>query len=902
MGKRAFARNEITILDLSACKDLRTIDDGSFSDNKLKSVNLNGCRALMKIGDDTFWGNELSEIALDHCTSLVSIGCYAFHGNELNDLVLPVSNEYDAFGWKDLEGNHYSGGDQINDLKTTYYVPVAYTIRDEDVVVTDGIIESCSYDFAFRSIIFPNTLDGQRVTGIAGQGQENGMFRGKGIVDLVLPPTIEVIGEDAFAYNHLKNLDLGPLKALTSIGSHAFTSNAIAQLELGGCTSLTSIGDGAFFNHRLTNLDLSGCNALVSIGDHAFRCDSYNGLSGLVLPEHAEYSLYGWKDTNGEEYSGGSLVSDLGIGYYIPVPVPYTLTDKDVVIEDGIIQSFSPNNGFRYIIIPETLDGQTVKGISHAKSSPPEVWSPRGVFAHRGITGVILPSTMETIGDQAFEWNYITSLDISACHALRFIGKDAFSHNLLDTIDFNACVALESIGKGAFCVNDLNMIRFDSCFALKNIGQEAFGGSHAQNLDFSSLKALMTIGEKAFWGYNYTIQIDLSECHSLISLGKGVFNGGTSKSIILPVSSDYDAYGWKDLNGVSHTGSAVVHDLETSYFIPVPYTLKDEDVEVTEGVIRECSPDLPFRNIIIPDTLDGQAVRGITGNIFSNRGMVTLGLPSTLSFIEGGTFQENYLSHVDFSKCTAMTTIGPYAFHHNNLKRIDLTACTALTTLHDNAFVRQDDHCNLLLPTPDIPEYQFHHWSDMENGKNYEGGATVTELITSYKAILSPLAKGYSVVFMLSDGSGPLPGAGITLSGSGSRITNIYGKAVFTDVLPKDEIGYTVTADGFESASSTVSVSDTDVTIHISLDQATNVSMKPEQGCLIYPNPARSEIRVEIPWEGSVRIISLSGNTMLIQKIQNGLTTIDTSGLEPGIYILRAESGSKIFTRKLIIR
>jgi hypothetical protein len=147
-----------------------------------------------------------------------------------------------------------------------------------------------------------------------------------------------------------------------------------------------------------------------------------------------------------------------------------------------------------------------------------------------------------------------------------------------------------------------------------------------------------------------------------------------------------------------------------------------------------------------------------------------------------------------------------------------------------------------------------------------------------------------------------LPGAGITLSGYGSRFANIDGKAVFTDVLPKDEIGYTATADGYESASSAVSVSETDVTIHISLNQATSLSMKPEQGCLIYPNPARSEIRVEIPGEGSVRIISLSGKTLLIQKIHNGLTTIDTSGLEPGIYILRAESGSKVFTRKLIIR
>ena len=43
-----------------------------------------------------------------------------------------------------------------------------YTLVDDDVVVTDGVIASCSYDFEQTDIVIPGSLDGQTVTGIEG--------------------------------------------------------------------------------------------------------------------------------------------------------------------------------------------------------------------------------------------------------------------------------------------------------------------------------------------------------------------------------------------------------------------------------------------------------------------------------------------------------------------------------------------------------------------------------------------------------------------------------------------------------------------------------------------------------------------------------------------------------------
>ena len=44
---------------------------------------------------------------------------------------------------------------------TTLTVAYLYTLTDEDVVMEDGIMISCSYDFAFTDIIVPDVLYGQ---------------------------------------------------------------------------------------------------------------------------------------------------------------------------------------------------------------------------------------------------------------------------------------------------------------------------------------------------------------------------------------------------------------------------------------------------------------------------------------------------------------------------------------------------------------------------------------------------------------------------------------------------------------------------------------------------------------------------------------------------------------------
>ncbi len=171
-------------------------------------------------------------------------------------------------------------------LASSVSIKAQYTLTDADVVVTDGIIQSCSYDFSVKDIIIPTTLDGQTVTGIRdGSNYSDGVFYNKGITDISLPNTI------------------------ISIGDYAFRSNSLTSIDFSTCTSLKIIGEYAFAYNSLSSLDLSSCTSLTDIAEGAFNKNS--GLSSIVLPTPAHADFQHWIDTYANTYAAGASVNNL---------------------------------------------------------------------------------------------------------------------------------------------------------------------------------------------------------------------------------------------------------------------------------------------------------------------------------------------------------------------------------------------------------------------------------------------------------------------------------------------------------------------------------------------------------------------------------------------------------------
>lgn len=387
-----FMNKEITSIVLPS--GLKSIGNYAFRGNKLTSIELP--EGLERIGQGAFGGNSFDFKTVDFPNSLVFIGRYAFSNNGVTSVTLPSPAISGFVHW--LDGNSgltYAGGETVAYSGQTLRAKILYTLSEEDLTVDEeGIITACSYDFeaGFKDIIIPESLNGNPVLGI-GDGGWYGIFRNKGLYSVVLPAGLEKIGNNAFADNSLAEVVLP--SGLKSIGDKAFSSNDLKAIELP--------------------------NSLVHIGQRAF---AFNDIKDFTLPTPPAGEFELWITAAGVTYAVGTSISADSYDTF-SAKIIYTLTDDDVIVEEGLILSCNSDLPLTYFVIPETLDGQTVVGI--ADGSVPVYYKPVGVFLRRGIKEVELPASLVKIGDFAFYDNSIT--EIAVPDGLSYIGLDAFTLN-----------------------------------------------------------------------------------------------------------------------------------------------------------------------------------------------------------------------------------------------------------------------------------------------------------------------------------------------------------------------------------------------------------------------------------------------------------------------------------------
>ena len=740
-----------------------------------------------------------------------------------------------------------------------------YTLQNNDVVIEDGVILSCSYSFASKNIIIPDVLQGQTVVAITNaENNTEGVFAQKGITSVQFPSTIEFIGSWAFYYNDISNLNFSYCHSLKMIGDNAFMHNNIKTLNLHNCTQLTDIHDNAFQYHslqqldlsdcialerigrwafvpgynsefKIKDLDLSGCSNLLSINHNAFggneienvdlsECKSLafiderafkdNILVSFKLPTCDGYEDYGWMSENGYWYSAGQSVYDLAQFYY--VPYIYSLTDDDIVINDGKIMECMYNFQFKSIIIPETLQSQSVIQISDKNGIE------NNAFGRKDLVFVQMPSTIEVIGNYAFCHNRFLNLDFSNCSDLQMIGESAFS--------------------GTFNTSQLNL---NGCESLVKISDYAFSGNRFE-------------------------QVSISECNLLTYIGIGAFSENGPDNFQLPVCYEYESYGWTDDLGNSYMGGDIVPNGWLKYFVPIPYTLKDIDVEIENGIIISCSYDFENKDIIIPDTLQNQQVVGIIDA--DERSL--------------GVFASNEITSITFPN--SLVNIGEFAFSNNQLDDIYFEELDKLRNIGANAFSGNLTD-EIQLPTP---TYQgFEYWKD-ENGNTYQAEDIVSDLDIGYSAtgITS------KVTFDIDDfNENPIENAEIYFYQL-KIITDVFGVANIENVFP-GQYDYKVTKSGYTSETGLLSISTNDTTVITELFNV-GINNYQEKQLILYPVPTHNILNIITdPIPEKVEVYNAIGELELRIEKQN---EIDVSTLKNGIYYLKIYFIEKSICSKFI--
>jgi len=366
----------------------------------------------------------------------------------------------------------------------------------------------------------------------------------------------------------------------------------------------------------------------------------------------------------------------------------YTLKDDDVEVDDnGIITSCSYDFSIKEIIIPETLDGKTIKGIGDSED-----------FGHQGITSVELPSTLISIGDFAFTENSISSIDIP--DGVKYIGEFAFSDNKLAQLTIP--VSVDSIRKSAFIENEIESVNLPT--SIKYIGPATFNDNKIATVNSESSNGLF---------YART-EMGAEDKTCIVSYG------GVAKIIDFISDEVSNIYSW-----------AFYYNDITSLNIPANVTYigsfafcdnKLTSVEIPFGV-TEIYEETFSSNLLSSVIFKGN-VTFIGTNAFFDNKLVELDLPNTLEIIGNSAFAYNKISELNFNSTSKLKVIGSEAFRDNLFATVAIPQ--GVTSIGYDAF---SSISSFELPSPTGVTYT--QWMD-DSKNSYAFGDKVTDLGKHY--------------------------------------------------------------------------------------------------------------------------------------------------------------------------
>lgn len=345
------------------------------------------------------------------------------------------------------------------------------------IIIPDSVERICSGAFAGCSgLVEVEMADSVKYIG-------SHAFYGCSMLEKIrLSNAIEVI--EPFCFNYCTVLETVEIPAgVKSVGSEAFGyCYALSEIEIPA--SVEEIDSKAFYYCiALRDVEFESGSKLVSIGENAF--DYCISLKKIALPS-------GLSEIRANCFSNCMALDDISIpssvkriGAFALNYTPwYELNDDDyLIVGDGVLIKCSVNA--KYV----SLDGKGIKAIGGGafwndaaalgmSSSAygykyadqlKTIAIPEGVtviddyafYYCMSLTSVTLPSTLEYVGDEAFNLGYAETsdteyyaaldIDLSSCERLKYIGENAF-YGCSETDSVVLPSSVEHIGKDAFCM------------------------------------------------------------------------------------------------------------------------------------------------------------------------------------------------------------------------------------------------------------------------------------------------------------------------------------------------------------------------------------------------------------------------------------------------------------------
>ena len=584
-------------------KTIKSIGKYAFCDTNIKSINLP--EGLESIGEAAFKDCVYLELA-ELPSTLKHLDDWAFY-NCTNITISTLPGAIETLG-KGVFGHNGPGGkitsftfpDHITELPDSmfYYRNGMKEIKLPANLKKIGTRVICYTDITELAVP-------ESVTEIA-----DAAFMGAPLANVVLPKSLKRVPALAFARTNMKNLNFLP-EGITEIGDQAFYKSQLEEANIP--EGVTSIGSNVFLSSpKLETVHFP--STLVDV--KGWPLDECPNLKSFTISE----------DNPSLKMTADSVMTcNVSDGRRLLYVAPSAMVDSTFVLPGDITEIGDNAFGtYRKVNHFEFPEGLRRIGNSNFKSST--------------IKKVVLPSTLEELGDEVF----------SSCESL----EEIVLPDKLKRIPYKAFFLCENLSK-------LNWPE-----ELEEIGEKAF---LLANLPSEVIlpKSVKHISASAFRGWvnpieNFVLPYGISTIEPYTFFTRELPNG-----IVIPNSVrriDYCAFESCQLKnivipeGVEYLGERCYYDNHATQ-VSLPSTLRYIDERAFENN--------NFETVIIPDGLKRIGVHGFYNNVFLKEVAIPYGVEvcayafGICTGLEKATFPEDLqIIHPGlFSGCTSLKSV-----------------------------------------------------------------------------------------------------------------------------------------------------------------------------------------------------------------------------------------------------
>ena len=448
IGSYAFA-NVRGLKEVILGASVSKIGEGAFEGSSVQTVDLSRAGALTEISSRAFYGSAIGGVSLP--ASVTKLGDYVFANSAISS--------FEANGLKEMGDYNFMNCDNLTQI----------TLASAITRMGEGTFMNCA---ALKTATLP-AVQSLGMGTFIGSGIENVIFADgatttgeytfykTGLTSVELAPTQTVIGEGAFMGCYKLEQVTLPL-TIQKVEMQAF-ADARKLSVVNNVDKVEYIGDGSFMNTAVTSLALWKAK---DIGYAAFYAE-HSKLQTVDMPVVETIGSYAFRNVKMTTLHLPATLKTLGAGAFDNAQSLEVVTFPDgndsFMAEDNVVYRYLNADKTEYELVFYATNRTAIREQSGEKTYRVKDGT-LSILANAfsnlykaesssqyGLDKVILPYTLNTIGDSAFYNSGIKSFVFESVQAP--ILESSFKQYVADMVESNANVDQSSYYKGLYYTN-----------------------------------------------------------------------------------------------------------------------------------------------------------------------------------------------------------------------------------------------------------------------------------------------------------------------------------------------------------------------------------------------------------------------------------------------------------------